>query len=454
MKSFLLFLCILTTHLSHAQKLINAAQKEVVFNHVHVIPMDRERVLENQAVVVKGGKIVSVTDASKAKYASNAIVIEARGKYLIPGLAEMHAHVPPIDDIEPMKEVLMLFAANGITTIRGMLGHPRHLELRSKVQSGEILGPRFYTTGPSFSGQSAKTPEQTSQMVRQQKQAGYDYLKIHPGLTRETFAAMEKTAKEVGIPFVGHVPFEVGIWRAIEAGYSSIDHLDGFIEGMVPGMENMTEQQVGLFGMFVADKADISQLPKLMKGLKDKNIWVVPTQALAERWFAPVDPQQLQNAPEMKYMPVETSNNWVNSKKNLQSNPQYDKVKMEKYIQLRRQLILECQKNGVGLLLGCDAPQIFNVPGFSTHHELAYMVAAGLSPYEALRTGTVNVAKYLNKAEQTGVIKAGAVSDLVLLNGNPLADINQSASIEGVMIGAQYMDKAYREAALQKLVKQ
>lgn len=454
MKYIALLLCLMVIHLSKAQELIHAAGQEIVFNHVNVIPMDRERVLENQAVVVKGGKIVSVTDAGKANYASNATIIEARGKYLIPGLAEMHAHVPPIDDMEPMKEVLMLFAANGITTIRGMLGHPRHLELRSQLQKGEITGPRFYTTGPSFSGQSVKTADQAAEMVRKQKEAGYDYLKLHPGLTKETFGAMEKTAKEVGIPFVGHVSFDVGVWRAIEAGYSSIDHLDGFIEGMVPGIENMTEQQTGLFGMFVADKADLTQIPKLMKGLKDKNIWVVPTQALAERWFAPVDPQQLSDAPEMKYMSAETSNNWLNSKKNLQSNPQYDKAKMENYIQLRRRLILECQKNGVGLLLGCDAPQIFNVPGFSTHHELTYMVASGLSPYEALRTGTVNVAKYLNKADQTGVIKAGAVSDLVLLNGNPLQDIKQTSNIEGVMIGNQYMNKRYIEATLKKLVKQ
>jgi imidazolonepropionase-like amidohydrolase len=454
MKYIILFLCLLVFHFSRAQELVSAAEQEIVFNHVNVIPMDQERVLQDQAVVVKGGKIVSVTDAAKAKYAKNARVIEARGKYLIPGLAEMHAHVPPIDDLEPMKEVLMLFAVNGITTIRGMLGHPRHLELRSKVQSGEVLGPRFYTTGPSFNGNSVKTAAQASDMVRQQKQAGYNYLKIHPGLTKETFGAMEKTAKEVGIPFVGHVPFEVGIWRAIEAGYSSIDHLDAFIEGMVPGIENMNEQQTGLFGMFVADKADLSQIPRLMKGLKSSNTWVVPTQALAERWFAPVDPQQLYNAPEMKYMSAETSNNWLNSKKNLHANPQYDKVKMENFIQLRRRLILECQKNGVGLLLGCDAPQVFNVPGFSTHHELRYIVDSGLTPYQALQTGTVNVAQYLNKANQTGVIRAGAVSDLLLLNGNPLTDIEQTANIEGVMIGNQYMNKLYIDAALKKLVKQ
>jgi hypothetical protein len=345
-------------------------QGEIVFRNVNVIPMDRERVLPNQTVVVNNGKITFVGEGKTAKYGKGATLIEAQGKYLIPGLAEMHAHVPPVDNLEPMKEVLFLFAANGITTIRGMLGHPRHLELRRKINSGEILGPHFYTTGPSFSGQSVKTPEQAASMVRQQKTAGYNYLKLHPGLSRETFAALARTAKEVNIPFVGHVSFDVGVWRAIDAGYSSIDHLDGFIEGLVPGIENMTEQQVGLFGMFVADKADTTRIPKLIQGLKAKNIWVVPTQALAERWFAPEPIEQFSQAPEMVYMAPEVRRNWENSKKNLQANPQYNAAKMKEYIQLRRKLILACQRNGVGLLLGCDAPQVFNVPGFSTHHEL------------------------------------------------------------------------------------
>ena len=429
-------------------------QGEVVFRNVNVIPMDQERVLPNQTVVVKNGKITYLGDAKNAKYSKTATLVEAKGKFLMPGLAEMHAHVPPVDNLEPMKEVLMLFAANGITTIRGMLGHPRHLELRSKINSGEILGPHFYTTGPSFSSQSAKSPDQAINMVRQQKEAGYDYLKLHPGLTLETFDAMAQTAKEVNIPFVGHVSFDVGVWRAINAGYSSIDHLDGFIEGLVPGIDSMTQEHVGLFGMFVADKADTTRIPKLMQGLKAKNIWVVPTQALAERWLAPAPPEQFSKAPEMVYMAPDVRRNWVNSKKSIQANPQYNAANIKEYIQLRRKLILACQRNGVGLLLGCDAPQVFNVPGFSTHHELKYLVDAGLTPFQALQTGTVNVAKYLNQPENTGTIKVGSASDLILLAGNPLQDITQTRRIEGVMLGNKWLPKTYLQQQLQKLKKQ
>lgn len=453
MKYLLILPLLLSITCAYTQELTDSRQHKIVFNNVNVIPMDREHVMEKQAVTVKDGKITAITDAEDAEFSPDAVIINAKGKYLIPGLAEMHAHVPPVDDLEPMKEVLFLFAANGITTIRGMLGHPRHLELRDKVQNGEILGPNFYTSGPSFNGQSVKTAAQGIKMVRQQKEAGYDYLKLHPGLSQETFDAIAQTAHEVNIPFVGHVSFDVGVWRAIDARYSSIDHLDGFIEGLVPGIEGINVQEAGLFGIFIAHLADTAQIPKLMTALKENNIWVVPTQALAERWLSPAAPEKFSNAPEMIYMAPETRAQWVESAKNIQANPLYDPAKIPDYIVLRQKLIKACQENGVGLLLGCDAPQVFNVPGFSTHHELQYLVDAGLTPYEALLTGTVNVADYLNQSNNSGTIKVGAVSDLVLLNGNPLEDIQQTSNIEGVMLGNLWLDKEFIAAGLKKLEK-
>lgn len=435
-----------------AQELISNDQREIVFKAVNVIPMDRERVFENQTVVVKNGRITAMGDEGKIKFSKEALVIAAKGKYLTPGWAEIHAHVPPIDDIEPMKEVLILYLANGITTIRGMLGHSKHLELRSKINSGEILGPHFYTTGPSFSGQTVKTAERGAEMVREQKLAGYDYLKLHPGLTKETFPAIVKAAQEVGIPFVGHVSFSVGVWRAIDAKYSTIDHLDGFIEAITPGADTLVEQEIGLFGSWIGTQAEASLIPKLMTGLRNSRIRVVPTQALAERWFSPFPAEEFTDDPEMKYMRPEQIKSWVNAKNTYMSNPNFSKERAEKLIQIRQKLILACQKNGVELLLGSDAPQIFNVPGFSIHHEMKYMVDAGLTPYETLRTGTVNVASYLNKTD-SGTIKTGNVSDLVLLSGNPLKDINQTRNIEGVMIGTNWLSKAYIEKELKKLEK-
>lgn len=245
MKNLVILVLVLIGLGVRSQQLADSRTREIVFTSVNVVPMDSEKIISNAMVIVKNGKVTAI--GIKLKYSKDAFVIDAKGKYLIPGLAEMHAHVPPNENSESHKEVLFLFAANGITTIRGMLGHPKHLELRSMITSGEVFGPRFYTTGPSFNGLSVKTAERGAAMVREQKSAGYDYLKLHPGLTKETFAAISSTAREVGIPFAGHVSFGVGVWRAIDAGYSSIDHLDGFVEAMVPGIDSMVEQQTGLF---------------------------------------------------------------------------------------------------------------------------------------------------------------------------------------------------------------
>jgi imidazolonepropionase-like amidohydrolase len=449
MKPLLITILSLLIVTSHAQEVIDSRQREIVIQSVNVVPMDSERILENQTVVIKDGRITAI--GSKIKPGKRALIINATGKYLLPGLAEMHAHVPPVDDLAPMKDVLFLFAANGITTIRGMLGHPRHLELRSKVQSGEILGPRFFTTGPSFNGMSVTSPEAGAEMVRKQKEAGYDFLKLHPGLSRAKFDAIAATAHEVGIPFAGHVSFGVGVWHAIDAEYSSIDHLDGFVEGMVPGIEAMVEQQTGLFGMFVADRVDTTQIPKLMNALYNKKIWVVPTQSLAERWFSPAfEAENFRLDPDAVYMDPKTVTQWIESKKNLQANPQYDAARIDRFVKLRRKLIRACQDYDVGLLLGCDAPQVFNVPGFSTHNELQYLVAAGLTPYQALRTGTVNVAKYLHM-DKGGMIQVGFIADLVLISGNPLVDINQTKKVEGVVLDGKWLSKTYLQNGLKKL---
>ncbi|MBL7697143.1 MAG: amidohydrolase family protein [Chitinophagaceae bacterium] len=428
--------------------------REIVFKSVNVVPMDRESVLENKVVVVKNGKIQYIGDAKKAKYRKNAIVVDGQGRYLMPGLAEMHAHVPPNDDMEAMKDVLLLFAANGITTIRGMLGHPKHLELRSMVNSGQIVGPRFYTSGPSLSGSSAKTQDDAIRIVKEEKQAGYDFLKIHPGLTKDVFDAMARTAHAENIPFAGHVSFQVGVWKAIEARQQTIDHLDAFVEGLVPNIKDVKEEDAGLFGMFIADRVDTTRIPSLMKALRNNNVWVVPTQALAERWITPdVTAETFRNDPEMKYMDSKTLENWTNVKTNLGNDPRYDPEKIRAYIKLRRKLIYECNRNGVGLLLGCDAPQIFNVPGMSTHHELKYLVDAGLTPYEALKTGTLNVGAFYKKPTEMGVVRQGANADLVLLNANPLDNISNTTKIEGVLLGDKWMNRATLDEVLKKLEK-
>lgn len=451
MKNQLLFLLLCISLAGIAQQPVDSRQKEIVFRNVSVIPMTSETVLDNQTVVIKNGIITAI--GAKAQYDKNALVIDARGKYLMPGLAEMHAHVPPTDDIKQINDVLLLFAANGVTTIRSMLGHPLHLEVRSKIKSGETLGPRLYTSGPSFSGASIKTPEEGIEKVRSQKKAGYDFMKMHPGITRNNFEAIVKTAKEENMPFAGHVSFGVGVWRSAEAGYATIDHLDGIVEAMMPRLDTLTEAEAGLFGLFVGHNADVSRLDKILKTIKDNNVWIVPTQTLAEHWQSPNrTSESLLSWPEMKYMDKSTLNGWARSKDNTMKSPQYKPESVLKFIDVRRRIIRECQRQGVGLLLGSDAPQVFSVPGFSLKHELNYLVQSGLTPYQALQTGTVNIGKFF-KNDKLGVVQTGAIADLVLLDANPLKDINAVGSVQGVMLDGRWLAKNEIDDMLKKLVK-
>lgn len=451
MKNQLLLFLLCLSFLCKAQQPVDSRQKEIVFTNVSVIPMTSETVLDNQTLVVKNGIITGI--GTKLKYGKDALVIDAKGKYLMPGLAEMHAHVPPTDDLQAIKDVLLLFTANGVTSIRSMLGHPLHLEVRSKIKSGEILGPRLYTSGPSFSGASVKTPEEGIEKVRSQKKAGYDFMKMHPGITRNNFEAIVKNAKEENMPFAGHVSFGVGVWRSAEAGYATIDHLDGIIEAMMPRLDTLTEAEAGLFGLYVGHNADVSRLDKILKTIKDNHVWIVPTQTLAEHWQSPNrTSENLLSWPEMKYMDKSTLNGWARSKDNTMKSPQYKAESVLRFIDIRRRIIRECHRQGVGLLLGSDAPQVFSVPGFSLKHELNYLVQSGLTPYEALQTGTVNIGKFF-KNDNLGIIKTGALADLVLLDANPLKDINAVGAVQGVMLDGRWLSKTEIDEMLKKLVK-
>ena len=176
------------------------------FIGVNVLPMDKEALLSDQTVIVTDGKIASIAPSSAAQVPAGAVRIDGKGKFLMPGLGELHAHIPggnaPDADVE---RTLFLYVANGVTTIRGMLGHPRHLVYRERVAKGDVLGPRIYTSGPSFNGNTAKTPDAAAAMVIEQQKAAYDLLKIHPGVPRDAFDAMAAKAGELKMPFAGHV---------------------------------------------------------------------------------------------------------------------------------------------------------------------------------------------------------------------------------------------------------
>jgi imidazolonepropionase-like amidohydrolase len=381
-------------------------------------------------------------------------VIDGRGKFLMPGLAEFHAHVPSGGQAAHAHRTLSLYALAGVTTARGMLGAPMHLALRDSIADGKLFGPRLFTSGPSFNGNSVTSPERAIAMVREQKEAGYDLLKIHPGVPREAFDSLARTANQLGITFSGHVPLEVGLDAALTAKHSTIDHVDGLIEAMYAGNAPLTAQRSGFFGLGIVRELDMSRFQGIVDRVRASGVAMVPTQILSDNYANDATGDALTSLPEFRYWVPQQVANWRAAKNNLLSPTGAPREQRQEYIALRRRFIKALHDAGVPFLLGSDAPQLWNVPGFSTHRELVALVAAGLTPYQALRTGTVNVAKYLKKEGRSGVVRGGARADLILLDANPLQDISNSMRINGVVVNGRWIGPVEREQMLARLVTQ
>ena len=423
-----------------------AQQAAIVFTGVTVVPMDRDEVLPNQTVVIENGRIAYV--GAPRSSPAGATTIDARGKFLMPGLAEFHAHVPSGNQAMHAHRALTLYALAGVTTARGMLGAPMHLALRDSIRAGQLLGPRLLTSGPSFNNNSVSSPAVAVAMVTDQKNAGYDLLKIHPGVPRSAFDSLAATANRLRIPFAGHVPLEVGLDVALTSKYSTIDHLDGLIEAMYNGAAPLTPQLNGFFGLGIVRQLEQSRFQSIIDRVKVSGVAMVPTEILLDNYANDLTGEQLTSRAEFRYWVPQQVAAWKAQKDNILAQLPVPKEQRQEFLALRRRFIKALHDAGVLFLLGSDAPQLWNVPGFSAHRELGALVAAGLTPFQALRTGTVNVARFLGEENRAGVVRSGARADLILLDANPLQDVSNTLRIHGVVVNGRWIGPEERQRML------
>ena len=416
---------------------------DLAFVGVDVLPMDGERVLESRTVVIDAGRIASIDPSGTVEPAEEVEIIEADGHYLMPGLAEMHGHLPnPRMSDEDIRNLLFLYLANGVTTVRGMQGDPSQFELRAAIERGRLLGPRLYLSSVSMSGARVTTPEQAEQLARRYKADGYDLIKTHEGLAPEVFEALAATAAEVDIPFGGHVSDFVGLRRALELGQVSVDHLDNYVEALVPE-DTRPDDARGLAAVgALIDEVDESRIPELVQATVDAGAWVVPTMVLWETAFyndrGSVD--VLPERPEVRYMPPETVDRWRQAVDTRLGGT--DVESNQRVSALRRRILAALHAGGANIALGTDSPQIFSVPGFAMHHEMALYVEVGMTPYEVLEIGTRRPAEYFGAADEFGTVAVGRRADLLLLAANPLDDVGNVRDPAGVMIGGRWIPAA------------
>lgn len=419
-----------------------AFSQELILKNVNIVTMQDDQVLENHAIYVKDGVIMEISPEEDLTVAGLR-TIDGRGYYIFPGLAEFHGHLPNPEQYGPefQEEVMMLYLANGVLRIRSMLGHESHLALRDRVMKGELLGPRTFVSGPSFNGNTVADPEAGRAMVRAQKAAGYDHLKLHPGLDTPKFLAIADEAKKQGIFYGGHVSLDVGLVTSVTRGYRSVEHIDGFLEAMLPDGTVIDPTVSGPFNMNLVGQVDKSKLAGLIQLCLDNKTWMAPTMTLFERYFGYQPAYELRQQPEMLYLPGLLVTQWFNTKSKMESDGVLAEAKVKPYLEFRQWLFLELHKAGVPMIMSSDSPQVFNVPGFSIHREIESMSKAGMSNHEILKTGTVNPAKYMEQEGQWGVLKPGAAAEFVMVQKNPLEDLTTMQKPQAIMIQGKFIQR-------------
>jgi imidazolonepropionase-like amidohydrolase len=434
--AFLYFAAEPPQHAGVEVKQLQTKQTQIVaFINVNLVPMDEERVLARQTVLVKDGVIAAIGTTDKVKAPSGALRIDGRAKYLMPGLADMHVHFEVFNE-QATTAMLRLFVANGVTTVLNLYGTPAFLKLRDRVAGGETLGPSIYTSGPFISNApvSTPTPEEAERQVIAQKREGYDLIKIHGDFSREAYHRLFEVARREGIRVIGHLPRNLGIDAAFEEKQDAIAHAEEYLYAYfffkAPTSPADASQEARL--RWIAEQA--SRIPSVAQATAKAGIWVSPTLTVYSGIARQVeDIETVLKRPEMKYLPP-----WISSQFQTTNNTYVKRFKKDtaKGFFARADLLSKLVKGlsdaGVRLLAGTDTPVPAIVPGFSLHDELRELVTAGLTPYQALRTATANPAEFL-RTDKFGTVSVGKTADLILVEGDPLKDVTNASRRAGVM---------------------
>ena len=444
---------------------LGGAGGSIVLTHVTVIDTTGGPAQPDMTVVIDGDRITRVDKKHHAKIPKTASEIDATGKYLIPGLWDMHVHTFFGNWIPGGREVtLPLFIANGITGVRDM-GSELDLILaaRKEIAEGKLVGPRMVVAGPMLDGPKTQfpasiaitTPEDGRRAVDMLKSRGVDFIKIQSYMPREAYFAIADECKKQEIIFVGHVPDSIRASEASNVGQKSFEHLIGIFEGSSTVEDELLKGPKGP-GRFL-DTYDAANENALIQLLAKNQTWQCPTLYWERgQWLidAPEVRDEVIHDPDAKYAPrFWREKSWPRFTASIIKDLDTDPLPVrEKFVQHELDIVKKLQKAGVPFLAGTDtAAGVDVLPGFSLHRELERFVAAGFTPMEALQTATINPAKFLNKLADFGTVEKGKVADLVLLDANPLDDIRNTQKIEAVIASGRYFSRANLDSMLNEV---
>ena len=432
----------------------------IVLTHVTVIDGANAPPAKDMTVVIVGDRIAKIDTTDRLVPPKDSQSIDATGKFLIPGLWDMHVHPHGRQDWS-------LFVANGITGIRIMWGSPGDFEVRENRDAGSLLAPHMVIASPLVDGPkpywpgsvSVSTKAEARAVVDQAKVAGADFIKVYSFLPRAEFLAIADEARKQGIPFAGHVPMSVSAQEASNAGMKSIEHLTGVMQACSTISADLNKASEADFEEYLTTNAHFfegshvhalrSQMfdtcipqnaTELFTTFKRNRTWQTPTLTLWEMFSSINDPSFAKN-PALKYVAIRERQSWdpaIVSKNAIAVNAVLSQPEFQKDLQL----VGAMQKAGVGILAGTDTGNPHCIAGFSLHEELQLLVKAGLTPLESLQAATSNPARFINNETDFGTLKAGKLANLVLLDANPLDNIANTKKISAVILDGRFLDRA------------
>lgn len=406
----------------------------VAFTDVHLLPMDRDTVLRNQVLVVEGDEIVGFGARESVEIPDGARRIDAGGATLLPGLVESHAHAG--------EEALPLYFASGVTTVRLMHGFPERLERGRRVrEEGDLPWPTLLTAGPLIAGEEVpwdhvlvESPEEARAVVEAQARAGYDFLKVYDGLSLASYDALVAGAREMGMPFAGHVPMDVGVERALEAGQRTIEHAEQLLyatfgrSGIMELPATRTDTIVRLFQR-AAGRADGAGLGTCVTPtLRGMTLAMRRGTPFTDSLFERLDRELVD--PDLR--------DWWRTYRS--PAPPEARPRREHFLEIQRDLVRKLHGAGVPILAGTDTPYPLLLPGASLVEEVKALADAGLSPFEALAAATRNPGRCLGDGEAFGVLRPGARADLLLVASDPTADLTALERPLGAMVRGRWYD--------------
>lgn len=439
---------------------LEAHPNTVAFVHAEVVPMDRERVLPDQTVVVVDGRIAALGPAAEVSVPAGALRIDATGRYLMPALSDMHVHVegeswnallsPEAKEASrnlSFEDLLFPYVANGVTTVQVLSGTHELLPVRGQIAEGELLAPRLILAR-MIDGPDKAWPPPLSTWVANAQEArdatlkakadGYDKMKVYSFLTKETYDAVIATAKEQHMDVIGHVPNALSVEYVVDAGQKMIAHTE---EVAKHAHGDYSDERVSYFAGRIADGG----------------VWLTPTLITTRRILEEfTDPDGLFSSPEAVYAghPMQRDI-WSFISNMYQGMPEEDRVRVrDDFEKFQKPFTKVFHDKGGQLMTGTDSLLPRLVPGFAVHQELHEMVAVGLTPYEALRTSTTVPYEYLGEDREAGTIEIGKRTDLMLVEANPLEDIAGASKVTGVLMRGRWIGREEIDRRMERIAAQ